>query len=62
MKKFRILIIFLLVLSTSCSNVPLTGRKQFTAIPNSQMLTLSADSYSQVLAETPISENAQYIE
>lgn len=62
MKLLKIFIIFLLVLSTSCSNVPLSGRKQFIAIPSSQMLTLSADSYAQVLSETPISTNTTYIE
>ena len=52
--KYRMLNLLLLtialVLMVSCSTVPLTGRKQFVAIPTSQMLALSADSYSQVLA------------
>jgi len=60
MKILRPLFVILLALTVSCSNVPLTGRKQFTAIPSSQMLALSADSYSQVLSETPISDNTAY--
>lgn len=55
------LIIFALLLLTSCGSVLLTGRKQLLVIPNTQMLALSADSYSQVLSDTPISSNAEYI-
>ncbi len=61
MKYVRPFIIFLLILSVSCSNVPLTGRKQFTAIPSSQMLALSSDSYTQVLSEHQISDNTAYV-
>ena len=64
MKQIRVLTILMLltILSISCSNVPLTGRKQFTAIPSSQMLELSADSYSQVLGENKLSANRQYVD
>jgi predicted Zn-dependent protease len=44
-----------------CATVPLTGRKQFTMIPSSQILSLSSDSYSKVLKENKISSNTQYI-
>lgn len=54
-------ILFLLfIFEVSCAIVPLTGRKQFTAIPSSQMVTLSADSYSQVLKDNKISLNQEY--
>lgn len=53
--------IFLFLFATSCSSVLLTGRKQLAVIPNSQMFALSADSYSQVLAEIPVSKNTDYI-
>jgi len=39
-----------------------THEKQLAVIPNSQMFALSADSYSQVLSEIPLSNNAEYIE
>jgi len=55
------IIVFLLVFSASCAVVPFTGRKQFTAIPSSQMFTLSADSYSQVLKDNKVSANQTYI-
>ncbi len=50
-----------LILLQSCSTVPLTGRKQFVAIPSSQMLALSADSYTQVLSESKLSSNQAYV-
>ena len=58
MKKLIILSFFFLL---SCSVVPMTGRKQFVAIPSSQMITLSAESYSQVLAEGKLSSNEYYV-
>ncbi|MDF1570417.1 MAG: M48 family metallopeptidase [Bacteroidales bacterium] len=61
MKILRPLFVILLALTVSCSNVPLTGRKQFTAIPSSQMQELSADSYSQVLSEQQLSDNTAYV-
>ena len=58
----NILVILLFLLATSCSNVLLTGRKQFAIIPSSQMLALSSDSYQQVLMEIPVSNNNEYLE
>jgi predicted Zn-dependent protease len=58
MKKFVILSFLYLV---SCSVVPMTGRKQFVAIPSSQMIALSEESYAKVLAEGKISSNTQYV-
>ena len=57
----RKLAILLLIFCLSCAVVPLTGRKQFTVIPAEQMLSLSADSYSQVLKETKLSTNQKYV-
>jgi len=59
--KNRITLTFLVLLfMISCSVVPMTGRKQFVAIPASQMISLSAESYSQVLAEAKLSTNTNY--
>lgn len=57
MKKLIILSFFYLV---SCSTVPMTGRKQLVAIPSSQMIALSDESYAQVLQDAQISSNALY--
>ena len=56
----RIILFTLLIFSVSCSNVPFTGRKQLVAIPTSQMMSLSAESYDQVLQENKISGNQNY--
>ena len=57
MKKLIILALFYLV---SCSTVPMTGRKQLVAIPASQMIALSDESYALVIKEGQLSSNAQY--
>ena len=49
----------LFLLFTACSTVPLTNRRQFTAIPSSQMLSLSNESYNEVLQTEKISNNKQ---
>lgn len=58
MRKLVLLLFFYLV---SCSTVPMTGRKQLVAIPASQMLTLSDESYAQVLKESNMSTNVAYV-
>ena len=40
----RKLIFLLLIVGFACSVVPITGRKQFIAIPAEQILTLSAET------------------
>ncbi len=58
-----LLLLFLgsLAFSESCSTVPLTGRKQFTAIPSSQMLALSEDSYATVLEGSNFPPMSYYV-
>jgi len=58
MRKLTILSFLFLL---SCATVPMTGRKQFVAIPSSQMITLSIESYSKVLAESKLSTNNSYV-
>ncbi len=48
-------------MAVQCATVPLTGRKQFSIIPSSQILALGNDSYNQILKENKISSNAQYV-
>ena len=56
-KLFTFAVVFFIY---SCSTVPLTGRKQITWIPSSQMLELSYQSYNQVLQENQLSDNQEY--
>ncbi|MCB2221276.1 MAG: M48 family metallopeptidase [Bacteroidetes bacterium] len=58
MKRSTIFIITLVFLF-ACSTVPITGRKQLSIIPNSQILPLSFDSYQQVLKESKLSTNKE---
>lgn len=58
MKKLLVLSFLFLL---SCATVPMTGRKQFVAIPASQMITLSAESYATVLSESQLSKNTDYV-
>ena len=58
MKKLVYLSVLFII---SCSVVPMTGRKQFVAIPSAQMISLSAESYSQVLADGKLSANTNYV-
>jgi predicted Zn-dependent protease len=55
------LIFPVLLIACACAVVPITGRKQFIAIPAEQMLSLSSDSYRQVLKESKVSTNQRYV-
>ncbi|MHB1688507.1 MAG: M48 family metallopeptidase [Ignavibacteriaceae bacterium] len=47
------------LLFASCSTVPITGRNQLNLIPDSQMLSLSFQQYSQFLKDNKESSNQQ---
>lgn len=49
MKRF----IFILLLVTACSKVPLTNRKQMNLLPESELIAMSLTSYNQFLSENP---------
>ncbi|MBN1425378.1 M48 family metallopeptidase [Candidatus Fermentibacteria bacterium] len=51
------ILIALLTLMVACSTVPLTGRRQFTIVPESTMLSLSFQQYNEFLQENPRSSN-----
>lgn len=48
---------FFLLLLFACATVPLTGRKQLTLIPNSELMAMSLNSYQQVLIESTLSND-----
>ena len=56
----KILYFSFLILLVACSTVPLTNRQQFTAIPSSEMLSLSNQNYDAVLEESTLSKNVSY--
>lgn len=47
----------LTVLLSACATVPITGRKQLSLIPDSQMNAMSFSQYDQVLAESKLSKD-----
>ncbi len=59
LKKNVLSLIFLFLFIVSCSTVPLTGRKQLSLIPASQMMSMSFQQYDQFLKEHPPSKNTQ---
>lgn len=44
----------------SCATVPVTGRRQLSLVPNSEILPLSYDQYQQVLKENKLSNNKEW--
>lgn len=59
MKKviFLISLVIATIAFESCSTVPLTGRKQFSILPESSLVSLSLDNYRQVLNESNVVKN-----
>jgi predicted Zn-dependent protease len=53
---FPVLAVFLTV--QACSTVPITGRKQFTLLPDAQLLSMSFEQYGQFLKENKLSRNS----
>jgi len=59
-KKLRLLLVFGLLLSLpSCSNVPITGRKQLNLVPDSMMNSMSFQNYREFLSQNKLSNNAE---
>ncbi|MEE4115603.1 MAG: M48 family metallopeptidase [Marinilabiliaceae bacterium] len=54
----RALIMILLVsMVSSCSTVPITGRKQVNLLPESEMIAMGFSSYSEFMNTAPLSSN-----
>lgn len=50
-KHIFLIIILLTFFANSCSRAPLTGRRQFNLVPDSQMLSMSTDEYRTFLSK-----------
>ncbi len=55
--RLMVTLIVLALLLAACATVPLTGRRQLSLIPDSQMNAMSFQQYDQVLAESSLSRN-----
>lgn len=47
---------------TGCRSAPITGRRQFVVLPESQEVSLGLSAYSDVLSKQPASTDQHYIE
>jgi len=56
----KIIFLSVFLILSACAKVPLTGRKQFIAIPGNEINALGVDTYKQVINETGLSKNQQY--
>lgn len=48
-----------IMLFVGCSTVPITGRRQISLVPQSQLIASSMDSYNQLLSQSKISNDPQ---
>lgn len=63
MKAFKSMPIFLVILLfQSCATVPVTGRKQLDLVSSSEINTMSATQYQDVIKKGPLSNNIQQTE
>jgi predicted Zn-dependent protease len=53
--------LFLAVVIVGCTTVPLTNRRQLSLIPDSQLISMSVDSYNQVLRESKLSADREMV-
>lgn len=51
-----------LVFFSGCETIPIVGRSQLSLIPASQLVTMSSDSYSKLLAGSTLSEDQEKVE
>lgn len=58
MKKLIIISLTTLLIVLACKTVPITGRKQFNLVPDSQVLPMSFAQYEGFLKENKLSTNA----
>lgn len=52
------IVVGVFVLLAACRTVPITGRRQLSFLPQSQLLAMSLDSYHQLLQQSTLSQDA----
>jgi len=58
-KRLVLTVPIILILAIACSTVPITGRKQLSIIPESQINAMSFSQYDQFIAEHKLSDNQE---
>jgi len=62
MSKKLTLFILLAIFFMGCATVPLTGRKQLSLVPESQIVQMSADSYKKLIEKSELSKYQPSVE
>jgi len=58
----KIAVLFIVGLfAYSCATVPVTGRRQLSLVSNSEIMPLSFDQYREVLKESKLSDNSEWV-
>ncbi len=60
MIKKIIVVLFIGLIAYGCAKVPITGRRQLSLVPNSELLPMSFSQYQTVINENKLSTNAEY--
>jgi len=55
----RVILGFLLAILAACATVPITGRRQLSLIPHSEMVSLGGQSYTDLLKQSSLSQDKQ---
>jgi predicted Zn-dependent protease len=56
-----LIVVFIFLLLSACSTVPVTGRSHLNLIPGSSMMSMSAQQYDTFLKENKLSQDQQQI-
>jgi predicted Zn-dependent protease len=59
MRRSNVALVIILLMILSCATVPVTGRRQLSLIPSSEINSLSFDQYSQFISSHKLSANAE---
>lgn len=51
----------MLAVVSSCATVPLSGRRQLSLVPDSQIIPMSFQQYREVISQSKLSSNQQYV-
>ncbi len=59
MLKKLLVFVSIVIALYACSSVAVTGRKQLSLVPNSEIIPMAAQQYREVIQKGPLSNNAQ---
>ncbi|RJP76627.1 MAG: M48 family peptidase [Candidatus Zixiibacteriota bacterium] len=60
-QRYHLTIFLLLVFLIGCAKVPLTGRRQLSLVPESELTSLSFSQYDELIAQSTLSDDPQKV-